>query len=41
MTDQPKGFLDQLTDFASSKLMLFAAAAGIGFVIGVLSGVAF
>lgn len=38
---ESKGFVSGLIDFAASKPMVFAAAAGIGFVVGVLSGVVF
>ena len=36
-----KSFVSGLIDFASSKPFVALAFAGIGFVIGVLSGVAF
>ena len=38
---ESKGFVSGLIDFAASKPMVALAFAGIGFVIGVLSGVAF
>lgn len=41
MSDESKGFLGQMEAAFTSKPLIALAFAGMGFVIGVLSGVAF